>query len=363
MQANIKDTVVTNANPKGCHQFLNSQWQRLNHFPPGKTYNSILVIGCSSGFGLATRLAALRNGAHSSVGVCYEKSPSENHSGSAGWHLNEAFHDLAKQQQHNSFTLNQDAFLTSTKTAVIQYIKSLQQTFDLVVYSVAAGIKIGANGAKIRSSILPIGSSLTGLQVDLHNHTFSELTLPPADAKQINDTVAVMGGDDWYDWMQALNKAGVLSSNCETYNYSYLGSDLNAAIYRQGTLGAAKDHMHSMATKLKTQGFNAHAVVCKALVTKASLFIPLMASYLMALKVELQKHDKDEDVFDQMRRLLAGDFKIDGELIRLDNFELDEQIQQGVKNRLIKMTVNNFKEVVDYVGIRNELLAMHGFGE
>ena len=363
MQANIIGTVVTNANPAGCHQFLNEQWLRLKSFPKGKTYKSILVIGCSSGFGLATRLAALRNGAHSSVGVCFEKAPSEQHTGSAGWHLNEAFHSIAEQQNHHCFTLNKDAFLSATKTAVIEHIKSRQETFDLVIYSVAAGIKIGADGQKIRSSILPTIAPLTGLQVDLEKHCFSQLTLAQAEAQHIDDTVAVMGGADWQDWMQTLNDAGVLAANCETFNYSYLGSELNAAIYREGTLGAAKEHMHETALQLKSKGFNASAVVCKALVTKASLFIPLMASYLMALKVELAQRNQDENVFDQMRRLLAGDVESDGPLKRLDHFELAFDVQQGVRTRLENMTAENFRDHIDYDGIRSELLAMHGFAE
>jgi len=361
LQPDIKGSIIRNSNPEGCHHFLAQQWDRLNSLPPGKPFKSILVIGSSSGFGLASRLAALRNGAKFSLGVCFERAPNDNHSGSAGWHLDQAFHSIADTHQHISHTVNQDAFLVNTKQQIIDKIKSLNQKFDLVIYSLAAGVKIDAKGEKIRSSILPTEKPLCGYQVDLEQHSFTEMELPPANKQQIADTVNIMGGGDWQDWMNTLSQAGVLEDDCETYNYSYLGSELNAPIYRDGTLGAAKIDMHKTASRLRTHGFNASAVVCKALVTKASLFIPLMAPYLMALKAELKKRHQDENAFDQMRRLLAGGAIEDDSLLRLDNYELDEEVQAGVKNRINSMTVNNFKDHLDYEGVREELLQMHGF--
>lgn len=204
IQPDIKGSVVRNSNPDGCHQYLNQQWQILNSKPAGKQYNNVLVLGCSSGFGLASRLATLRNGAHSSIGVCFERAPSENHNGSAGWHLNQAFAQLAEQQNHQAVTFNADAFLEQTKEQVISQIKSLGQKFDLVIYSVAAGVKLDNQGNKIRSSILPTAEGLKGLQVDLEHDRFFEMELPAASEQQITDTVSIMGGSDWQAWLQAL---------------------------------------------------------------------------------------------------------------------------------------------------------------
>jgi enoyl-[acyl-carrier protein] reductase/trans-2-enoyl-CoA reductase (NAD+) len=361
MNAEITGSVIRNANPDGCHQYLNQKWQRLNKSARGTTFKSVLVIGCSSGFGLASRLVALRNKAEYSVGVCFEKAPNEKQGGSAGWHLDQAFQNIAKTKNHHCKTFNQDTFLMATKQAVIDHVKRTGQPFDLVIYSVAAGVKLDEKGEKIRSSILPTKQSLKGLQVDLEKHTFEEMELPSATEAQIADTVDVMGGTDWQQWLEILSEAGALTSNCVTYNYSYLGSDLNAPIYREGTLGAAKDHMHRTAESLRAQGFNAKVVVCKALVTKASLFIPLMAPYLMALKSELRIRNQDEDVFDQMWRLMSGQFRDEGDVIRLDHYELADDVQAAVKSRLDKITTEDFKNTIDYIGVRDELLAMHGF--
>lgn len=361
IQPDINGSVLRNCNPEGCHQFLSEQWQRLNLHKKGRCYKSVLIIGCSSGFGLASRLTTLYNGAETSVGVCFEREPNENHPGSAGWHLNQAYQSIADEHEQTHVTLNQDAFLKNTKQAVIDKIKALGQTFDLVIYSVAAGIKIDDEGQKIRSSILPIHRELKGYQVDINQERFDELTLPTATKQQIDDTVTVMGGQDWKDWMKTLRAAGVLSDHCQTYNYSYIGGDLNATIYHLGTLGAAKKDMHLTARLLREDDFNAQVVVCKALVTKASLFIPLMAPYVMALKAVLSHRDQDENVFDQMRRLFSGGAIEEGSLLRLDNYELDPAVQEAVKIRLNKMTPDNFRDVIDFDGVRDEWLAMHGF--
>lgn len=361
MNAEITGSVVRNANPDGCHHYLNEKWQRLNKSARGTTYKSVLVIGCSSGFGLASRLVALRNKAEYSVGVCFEKAPNDKQGGSAGWHLDNAFQDIAKAKNHHCKTFNQDTFLMETKQAVIDHVKRTGQPFDLVIYSVAAGVKLNEQGEKVRSSILPTKQSLKGLQVDLESHTFEEMELPAASEAQISNTVEVMGGTDWQQWLDTLSAAGALTSNCVTYNYSYLGSKLNAPIYREGTLGAAKDHMHKTAEALRKQGFDAKVVVCKALVTKASLFIPLMAPYLMALKSELSLRKQDEDVFDQMWRLMSGQYKDEGDVIRLDHYELADDVQTAVESRLNQITAKDFESKIDYQGVRDELLAMHGF--
>ncbi|TCS40831.1 hypothetical protein [Reinekea marinisedimentorum] len=361
IQPDIKGSVVRNSNPDGCHQYLGQQWQILNGKPAGKRYNNVLVLGCSSGFGLASRLATLRNGAQTSIGVCFERPASESHSGSAGWHLDQAFHTLAEQQNHRAVTFNADAFLEQTKQQVIEQIKAFGKKFDLVIYSLAAGVKLDDQGNKIRSSILPTTDGLKGLQVDLENDRFFEMELPAANAQQVADTVSIMGGEDWQSWLQALRTADVLSDDCTSYNYSYLGSELNAPVYREGSLGAAKEHMHQTAEQLRSQGFNASVVVCKALVTKASLFIPLMAPYVMALKAELNARNQEENVFDQMARLFAGGAEQEGDLLRLDNLELAADVQAGIKARIEQMSAEQF-DSIDYAGVKQELLAMHGFG-
>ncbi len=360
-QPDIKGSIIRNANPEGCHHFLEQQWQKLSNIPAGTAFKSVLVLGCSSGFGLASRLVTLRNGADTSIGVCYEKSPSDNHSGSAGWHLDNAYQKLASSQKQQHITLNTDAFSSETKAQVIQQMQAWGKKFDLVIYSVAAGVKLNAKGEKIRSSILPTTQSVNGLQVDLEKDSFFEMELPAATQQQIDDTVAIMGGQDWQDWLTTLSEAGLLTDDCQSYNYSYLGADLNAAIYRNGTLGAAKQDMHLAAQRLREQGFKATVVVCKALVTKASLFIPLMAPYVMALKAVLSAKNQDEDIFDQMVRLFQNDVIIEDDILRLDNYELASEVQAEVQERIESMSADNFKQYIDYDGVKKELLALHGF--
>lgn len=374
IEPSIQGVIARNSHPAGCAAFLRSWAARCKAPASNLTLSAgprVLVLGASSGYGLALRTVLLQEYAARTLGVAYERGPSGQYSGSAGWHLSAAFAELAAEQGLPGETLMLDAFAPASRQTVIETIRRDFGQVDLVVYSLAAGQRT-VDGRKVRSAIKPAGAPYQGYQLDLATDQLQPVTLEPASSQEMADTVTVMGGEDWQQWMTALQEADVLAPGARSVAFSYIGPASTWPLYRDGTLGQAKADLHQRAqqinAQLQTLGGGAWVVVAKALVTKASIFIPGMAPYLMALYAVMKEQGVHEDCLDQMQRLchsqlFAEQVHTDSDqLIRLDDWELAEPVQQAVDARLALLNPDNFMQYGDYQGVKQEFLAMNGFG-
>ena len=373
----IKGQVAKSCHPVGCGKAVKDQ---INYVRQAKQIakgpKKVLVLGASSGFGLASRISLAFGGARAdSIGVAFERGPSEKGVGTAGWYNLINFSRLAEQEGLIAKNFVGDAFGKEMRREVVDYIKTeFGGSVDLVIYSLATGVRPDPEtGEKIRSSIKTVGEPLKGYTVNLEQDCLEEATLEPATEKEIHDTVKVMGGEDWEAWISFLMEEGVLGKGCQTFAYSYIGSEITYRIYHEGTLGQAKQHLHSTADRLdarmKSFGGQAHVAVCKALVTKASVFIPAFSPYILALFKVMKEMGVHEGCIEQMQRLYADRVynengiveTDDSRLVRVDDWELRADVQEKVRSIIDRMTPENFRELGDYEGYKTEFLKLNGF--
>ncbi|WP_321501990.1 enoyl-ACP reductase FabV [Breoghania sp.] len=373
----IKGQVAKSCHPVGCGKAVKDQ---INYVRQARQIangpKKVLVLGASSGFGLASRISLAFGGARAdSIGVAFERGPSDKGVGTAGWFNLINFSRQAEEEGLIARNFVGDAFSTEMRREVVDYIKTeFGGSVDLVVYSLATGVRPDPeSGALIRSSIKTVGEPLKGYTVNLEKDRLEEATLEPASEKEIEDTVKVMGGEDWEEWISFLMEEGVLGEGCQTFAYSYIGSEITYRIYHEGTLGHAKQHLHATADKLdakmKSIGGQAHVAVCKALVTKASVFIPAFSPYILALFKVMKEMGLHEGCIEQMQRLYAdrvysGGGKVvtdESRLVRVDDWELRADVQEKVREIVDRMTPENFRELGDYEGYKSEFLKLNGF--
>lgn len=373
----IKGVVARSAHPYGCQQAVRKQIDYVKQANPivGGA-KRILVLGASSGFGLASRIAHTFGGAEAdTIGVSFERGPSEKGVGSAGWYNNIFFKQEAEKAGRIATNIVGDAFSPQVRQQVIEAINNdLGGKVDLVVYSLATGVRPNPEtGEMWRSVIKTTGTPVVGPTLNLETDSLAEMTVETATDQEIADTVKVMGGEDWASWMQCLSEAGVLAQGCRTVAYSYIGPEVTYPIYHQGTLGKAKEHMHSTAETLNEQlaaiGGQAHVAVCKALVTKASVFIPAFTPYILALFKVMKQKGTHEGCIEQMQRLFNARFYTEGgvitdeqRLIRMDDWELAPEVQLQVSDIMADMTADNFTELGDYAGYKQDFMELNGFG-
>ncbi|BCN26093.1 enoyl-ACP reductase FabV [Vibrio alfacsensis] len=372
----IQGVVARSAHPYGCRASIKEQIDYVKQAPQIKQGpKRVLIIGASSGFGLAARIALTFGGAEAdTIGVSFERGPSDKGVGSAGWYNNIYFKDEATHHGRTAINIVGDAFSNTVRTQVIEAIETyFEGEVDLVIYSLATGVRPNPDSEELwRSVIKPIGESVTGASIMLENDQWVESTLEPANENEADATIKVMGGGDWESWIDTLINAESLAEGCKTIAFSYMGPEVTHPIYLDGTLGRAKVDLHqtSHALNLKLANFNggAYATVCKALVTKASVFIPTLSPYLIALYRVMKEKGTHERCIEQMQRLfttkLYGQSKVpvDGErLIRIDDLELDPEAQQKVSELLEQMNAGNFKELGDYAGFKDEFMKLNGF--
>lgn len=373
----VNRVIARSAHPFGCQQMIKDQIAYIKS--ASATTNGpkkVLILGASSGFGLASRIALAFGGSNAdTIGVSFERGPSEKGVGTAGWYNNIFFRQEAEQAGLIAKNFVGDAFSAEIRAQVIDYIKSeFGGQLDLVVYSLATGVRPNpATGELWRSTIKTIGEPLSGLTINLETDTMEEMTVDTATESEIEATIKVMGGEDWASWIDFLADAGVLADGCKTLAYSYIGPESTYPIYHQGTLGQAKKHLHSTANELNTKltalGGSAHIAVCKALVTKASVFIPAFSPYILALYRVMKDKDLHEGCIEQMQRLFSecvynkkGIITVDEErLIRIDDRELNEEIQQEVSQLMLKINPDNFIQLGDYDGYKTEFMRLNGF--
>lgn len=372
----IQGMVARSAHPYGCQQAVLQQINYVKSAPSiSQGPKRVLILGASSGFGLAARIALTFGGADAdTIGVSLERGPSSKGVGSAGFYNNHFFKQYAEQAGRVAINITGDVFSQHIKEQVIEAIETyFEGEVDLVIYSIASGMRRKGDSEEFWHSVIkPIGESVTGATVSLEDDQWLDTTLPPASEQEIADTLKVMGGEDWENWIDTLINHDSLAQGCKTLAFSYVGSELTHPIYLDGTLGRAKVDLHqtSHALNLKLANYdgNAYATVCKALVTKASVFIPAFTPYILALYRVMKQKGTHEGCIEQMQRLFSEKLytgqpvPVDGErLLRIDEWELAPDTQAQVCDLVRQMNDSNFAELGDYQGFKQEFLRLNGF--
>lgn len=372
----IQGVVARSAHPYGCRASIKEQIEYVKQAPQIENGpKRVLIIGASSGFGLAARIALTFGGAEAdTIGVSFERGPSDKGVGSAGWYNNIYFKDEATHHGRTAVNIVGDAFSDTVRNQVIEAIETyFEGEVDLVIYSLATGVRPKPESDEFwRSVIKPIGESVTGASIMLENDQWVESTLAPATQEEAEATIKVMGGEDWESWIDTLINSESVAKGCKTIAFSYMGPDVTHPIYLDGTLGRAKVDLHqtshALNIKMANFGGGAYATVCKALVTKASVFIPALSPYLLALYRVMKEKGTHERCIEQMQRLFTTKLydqpkvPVDGErLIRIDDLELDPEVQKEVLALLEQMNADNFAEIGDYEGFKDEFMKLNGF--
>jgi len=367
--------VCLTVNPKGCMASVRRWINEERGRPPLLSGpKSVLVLGCSGGYGLAARVVAAFGAGAQTLGVSFERPPTLKRRATPGWYNNLAFDAAAAEAELFSETLVADAFLDETRQAVIDRARERGiPHFDLVIYSLAAPQRTDpVTGVTHRSAIKPIGQPLSGQTMDVASGVLSDVTLTPATPEEIEGTVKVMGGEDWLLWARALKEAGLLADGVRMVALSYIGPSSTYAIYRSGTLGRAKEHLESTADEisrlLAPLNGRAQVSVQKALITRASSVIPIMSVYVCAMYRVMKAKGVHEGCLEQMDRLFRERLYAGGEVpvdeagrIRLDDWELRADVQAEIEAILARVTPDNLAELGDTEGCRRELMALYGF--
>ncbi|MDH6602901.1 enoyl-[acyl-carrier protein] reductase/trans-2-enoyl-CoA reductase (NAD+) [Bacilli bacterium PM5-9] len=369
----IRDNIALNSHPKGCEQNIVNQIDELKNLDNinSKPLN-VLIIGGSSGYGLASRLVlAYKNNAFT-YNVSYESGPLKRFSGTAGFFNNYYFSKLSQFDNQNHVDLNGDCFSHETKENVINYFKENNKKIDLIVYSVASGVRIDPDtNIKYTSTLKPIKSDYTGNSVDIMKDIIKEKTIDVANSDEINNTIKVMGGEDFLLWIKALANKDVLNENVKVLAYTYIGPECTYPIYKDGTIGQAKRDLEQKNIEVNNilEKFNGHSYICaaKSVVTKASTYIPSVPLYMSALYKIMKENNTHETITQHIYRLfnemIYGNNTIydENDIIRLDSYEMDEKVQNQVNELLEKVTSDNFKELIDYDEFKKEFLIINGF--
>ncbi len=373
----VRGFICTNAHPVGCAQNVANQIDYVKSHDVAKLSDQngprkVLVIGSSTGYGLASRITSAFGYGADTLGVCFEKEPSERKTGSAGWYNTAAFHERAHQAGLYAHTINGDAFSDEIKTEVIERIKADLGTVDLVIYSLASPRRTDPDtGAVYKSTLKPVGQAYTTKTYDTDKDLVHDVTLEPANEDEMAQTVKVMGGEDWERWLQQLGEAGVLSEGCKTTAYTYIGKELTWPIYGQATIGLAKEDLDRAAkaimTSLKDTNVSANVSSLKALVTQASSAIPVMPLYISLIYKVMKEEGTHEGCIEQIAGLfnqcLYGQEPTldDKNRFRMDAKETNDATQAKIKALWDQVTQDNFHELSDYKGYNTEFLNLFGF--
>jgi enoyl-[acyl-carrier protein] reductase/trans-2-enoyl-CoA reductase (NAD+) len=371
----IRGFICTTAHPKGCAAHVALQIAAVKR--AGNIANGpkrVLVIGSSGGYGLASRIVSTFACGADTIGVSFEKQPEGDRTATAGWYNNHAFEAAARRAGRFAETFDGDAFSDAMKARVVERIKSSLGQIDLLVYSVASPVRQHPKTGQLhRSVIKPLGESLRVRTLNVDKGEVVEADLTPATEEETAATVAVMGGEDWELWIDALRSAGALARGFQTVNFAYIGSELTWPIYWRATLGRAKEDLDRaagvMRGKLASLGGDARVAVLKAVVTQASTAIPVVPLYVSLLFKVMKQQRLHEDLIDHVYRLFATQLyggkprRLDESgRMRLDDVELSEPVQTEVKRRWPVVTSANLAELADLEGFRADFLRIFGFG-
>lgn len=370
IEPKIRGFICTTAHPTGCATNVQRQ---IDHVvikgPIPSERKRVLVLGCSTGYGLASRIVTTFGSGADTIGVSFEREPGETKPASAGWYNNRAFENRARAAGRKAVTIEGDAFSDAVKAETIEAIKANLGQVDLVVYSLASPVRTDPkDGVTYRSAIKPYGSQVTSKTLNTGTGEVSEITVEPATEEEAAATVKVMGGEDWELWIAALTEAGVLADGFLSLNYTYLGSELTWPIYHKGTLGKAKGDLDRAAKAIRAAHGEhaAHVVALKAVVTQASSAIPVVPLYgTLLIKVE-EEMGLGEGPIQQIDRLfrdkLEGVLDLDDEQrIRVDDWELSEPMQAELTRRWGELTTETLPALADLPKYREEFLKLFGF--
>jgi enoyl-[acyl-carrier protein] reductase/trans-2-enoyl-CoA reductase (NAD+) len=374
----IRSNICINAHPLGCAKEVENQiaYVEAKAKARGSLVNApknVLVLGCSTGYGLASRISAAFECRANTIGVSFEKEGTEVKSGTPGWYNNMAFERAAKAQGLGCVTFNGDAFSDDMRKRVIEASKQFGK-FDLVIYSVASAVRVDpVTGEKYRSVLKPLSKTFSGATMDVVTGKFSIITAEVANEEETRQTVKVMGGEDWARWIKQLADADVLAKDVKTVAYSYIGPTYTHAIYRDGTIGAAKKDIERTAREIdaelkKTLGGEAYISVNKGLVTRSSAVIPLIPLYISILFKIMKANGTHEGCIEQMERLFAERLYAgktvptdEEHRIRIDERELDPKVQAEVAKYMPIVNEDNIAKLGDIEGYRHDFLATNGF--
>ncbi|MDO6813430.1 enoyl-ACP reductase FabV [Tenacibaculum soleae] len=364
--------ICLTSHPTGCEQNVKDQIAYVQSKGKIEGAKKVLVVGSSTGFGLASRISSAFGSDAATIGVFFDKPAAEGKPGSPGFYNTAAFEQEAEKAGLYAKSINGDAFSNEIKEQVVQLIKEDLGQVDLVIYSLASPVRTHPeSGKRFKSVLKPIGEVFTNKTVDFHTGKVSEISINPAEGEDVANTVTVMGGEDWKMWMDALQSENLLSEGATTVAYSYIGPEVTKPVYRNGTIGAAKDDLEATAFKisddLKSINGNAYVSVNKALVTQASSAIPVIPLYISLLFKVMKEKGIHEGCIEQIQRLYSerlfgGDLDLDAKgRIRVDDWEMREDVQAEISELWKKATTENLAELGDLEGYSNEFFKLFGF--
>lgn len=367
----VRGFICTTAHPTGCEAAVKKQIDYVKAQPKTAEPKKVLVVGSSMGYGLASRIAAAYSCGAATIGVMFDRPASGNKTATSGWYNTKAFEKFAAVDGLYAKTINGDAYSDECKKEVIELIKSDLGKVDMVVYSLAAPRR--TVGDTVYSSVLKTtGEPYTNKTIDLRNNCVSEITIEPATEEEITATVKVMGGEDWEAWIDALKAADAIEDNAVTVAYSYIGPKITHPMYFEGSIGRAKAHLFETSKKITEKysdsGIKAYISVNKALVTQSSSAIPIVPLYISILYKVMKAKGSHEGCIEQMyrlfnRKMYGSAVQTDENgMIRLDDLEMQKDVQDEVTELWNKLSQDNFKECADLDGYWEDFYALFGFG-
>ncbi|MDG2431823.1 enoyl-ACP reductase FabV [Flavobacterium sp.] len=374
IEPRMRGFICLTSHPDGCEQNVKNQIKYVQSKGAIAGGKKVLVIGASTGFGLASRISSAFGSDAATIGVFFEKPPTEGRTASPGWYNSAAFEEEAHKAGLYAKSVNGDAFSDEVKKQTLDIIKADLGQVDLIIYSLASPVRLDPKTGVLHRSVLkPIGDTFTNKTVDFHSGKVSEISIEPCSGDDIENTVKVMGGEDWEMWIDALKAENLLAPGATTVAYSYIGPSLTEAVYRKGTIGRAKDHLEATAftitDSLSSIGGKAYVSVNKALVTQASSAIPVIPLYISLLYKIMKEEGIHEGCIEQIQRLYqqrlytGAAVPVDDKgRIRIDDWEMRADVQEKVAKLWLEATTENITDISDLEGYRTDFHNLFGFG-
>lgn len=371
VQPKVRGFICTTAHAEGCKQNVKNQIDYMKAQPKTNGAKNVLVIGASTGYGLASRIASTYSCDAKTIGIIFDKAASGNRPASAGWYNTAAFEEFATKDGYYAKSINGDAFSKEIKEQTIALIKKDLGKVDMVVYSLAAPKRLAEDGTLYSSVLKTTGAPYTNKTIDLKSNQISEITITQATEEEIEHTVKVMGGEDWKEWIDALKQADAIEDNAVTLAYSYIGPEVTHPMYLKGSIGMAKDHLYNTANEITKEysdsNIKAYISVNKALVTQSSAAIPIVPLYISILYKVMKEKGNHEGCIEQMYRLYHDKLFVDQVVLdaegrlRPDDLEMQDDVQEAVMKVWNTINNDNVTELADLDGYWEDFYQMFGF--